>query len=156
VTFTATLTGGANGEIITFYNGAASIGTGTISSGKATLTISTLAVGSQTITASYPGDGNYTGSTSAGLTQVVNKVAVGLAIGSSLNPSTYLSSITITVTTTPVLGVIPTGTVTLTDGSTTLATLTLGATGSAAYTTSALTAGSHPIAGTYNGNGNYF
>jgi hypothetical protein len=48
------------------------IGTGTLNAfGMATFTTSTLSVGVHTITAVYNGDGNFTGSTSAQLFQVV-------------------------------------------------------------------------------------
>lgn len=53
-----------NGEIITFYDGVTSIGTGTTSGGMATLVI-TLPSGTHSITASYPGDANDLSSTSS-------------------------------------------------------------------------------------------
>ena len=46
----------SNGELVTFYNGATSLGTGALNNGVATLSVSTLPVGSDSITASYPGD----------------------------------------------------------------------------------------------------
>jgi len=52
-----------------------------------------------------------------------------------------------------VTGSSPTGTVTFRDGSTILGTGTLTAAGTATFTTSSLTVGSHPITATYNGNG---
>jgi hypothetical protein len=73
VTFTATVSPSVpNGETVTFYNGGASIGTGTTSSSHATLTTSALPVGSDSITAAYAGDSSYNASTSGVLTQVVN------------------------------------------------------------------------------------
>jgi len=159
VSIAVTPSGNANGTptgTVACYEGSTNDGTATLSSGNGLVNISGLTVGSHSFYATYSGDSIFNGSTSSTITITVNKVAVGLAIGSSLNPSTYLSSVIITVTATGISGVIPTGTVTLTDGSTTLATITLDATGKATYTTSTLTAGSHPIAGTYNGDGNYF
>jgi hypothetical protein len=159
VSVAVTPSGNANGTptgTVACYEGSTNDGTATLSSGNGLVNISGLTVGSHSFYATYSGDSIFNGSTSSTITITVNKVAVGLAIGSSLNPSTYLSSVIITVTATGISGVIPTGTVTLTDGSTTLATITLDATGKATYTTSTLTAGSHPIAGTYNGDGNYF
>jgi len=59
VTFAATITSGSavpNGEVVTFYNGATEIGTGTTTSGVATLTTSFPTPGKYVIEASYPGD----------------------------------------------------------------------------------------------------
>lgn len=79
VTFTATVTsnaaaGNPTGSV-TFFDGGAGIGEGTLSGeGVATFTTSSLAVGSHTITAKYNGDDNFSSSTSTPLTQVVNDV----------------------------------------------------------------------------------
>src|SRR5260221_12183671 len=83
ITFTATVTksGGPNTPTgtVTFKDGASTIGTGGLSGsgGIATATFSTssLSVGSHSITAVYPGDGNFTGSTSSALTQNVDASA---------------------------------------------------------------------------------
>jgi hypothetical protein len=57
---------------VTFLDGATALGTGTLNaSGIATFTTSTLALGNHSISATYPGDLNYTASTSAVLIQVV-------------------------------------------------------------------------------------
>ncbi len=76
VTLTATVaavspgSGTATGTV-TFFNGTASLGTGTLSDGVATFTTTTLAVGTNSITAVYAGDTNFTTSTSAAVSQVV-------------------------------------------------------------------------------------
>jgi len=59
VTFTAKVVSNPsvpNGEVVTFYNGATKIGTGTTSNGAASLTTSFSTAGKYTIKASYPGD----------------------------------------------------------------------------------------------------
>lgn len=71
VTFTATISGGPTGTV-TFYDGGASIGTGTINGTTATLTTSSLIAGSHTITASWPGNSSYSAVTSGAITQVVS------------------------------------------------------------------------------------
>jgi hypothetical protein len=73
VTFTATVSGagGVPTGTVTFYNGSASIGTGTLANGVATLTTSFGSTGTATITATYGGDTNFTGSTSAPLTETI-------------------------------------------------------------------------------------
>ena len=73
VTFTATVSGagGVPTGTVTFYNGLASIGTGTLANGVATLTTSFGSTGTAIITAIYGGDTNFTGSTSAPLTETI-------------------------------------------------------------------------------------
>ena len=64
------------------------------------------------ITASYGGDGNFTGSTSAGLPQVVNKAMATTTVTTS-GPSVYGQPVTLTATISPPAGSpIPTGSVT--------------------------------------------
>ena len=75
VTFTATVKSSTTGTptgSVTFKDGANVLSTGTLSSGKASFATSTLANGSHSITVVYAGDSNFTGSTSAALTQTVN------------------------------------------------------------------------------------
>jgi hypothetical protein len=57
---------------VTFKDGGAAIGTGTVSGGKATFTTSTLTAGAHNVTAVYGGDTNFAGSTSPVLVQNVN------------------------------------------------------------------------------------
>jgi hypothetical protein len=83
--------------------------------------------------------------------------ATTVTLGSSLPVSTFGQSVTFTATITPVTPTsapAPTGTVTFTDGATTLATVPV-AGSSAGFTTSSLTAGSHSITATYGGDSLY-
>ena len=154
VTFTATVEDpGATGTV-TFRDGAATLGSGTLSGGSpntATYTTSALGGGPHSITAAYSGDGNFLTSTSGVLTQTVNKASTTTDVHSSLPTSTYGNSVTFTAT---VTGVGATGTVTFMDGVTSFGTGTLSS-GSAAYTTSALGAGGRLITAVYNGDGNF-
>jgi hypothetical protein len=74
VTFKATVTSAAgtppNGEIVTFKNGSAVLGTVSLSGGSATLTTSSLPAGSFTIAATYPGDSTFAASTSPSVKQL--------------------------------------------------------------------------------------
>ena len=150
VTFTATVTAGATGTV-TFKEGTTTLGTGTLGNGTATLSLSTLAVGNHSITAVYAGDTNFTGSTSGAFTQTVKQSgSTTSALSSSLNPSTYGTSVTFTATVTAGA----TGTVTFKDGSTTLGTGTI-SNGTATFSTSALDAGSHSITAVYGGDANF-
>jgi hypothetical protein len=75
VTFTATVSSGSGTPTgtVTFMDGAASIGTGTLNgSGIATFSTSSLAAGGHSITAGYGADNNFAGSTSSTLTQTVS------------------------------------------------------------------------------------
>src|SRR5882762_3129316 len=73
-----------------------------------------------------------------------------VTVASSINPSTFGSSVKFTATVTPSTCA---GGVTFLDGGSTLGTGTLGS-GKATFSTSALTAGSHLITASYNGNSN--
>jgi len=156
VTFTVTITAVAPGVgvptgTVTFLDGATPIGTGTLNgSGVATFSTSTLAVGTHPISTSYPGDGNFNGSTSNTVNQVVSQIATTTSLVSSVNPSTVGQSVTFTATVTPAGAGTPTGTVTFFDGATPLGTSPLVGT-TATFSTSALSVGTHPITATYSG-----
>jgi hypothetical protein len=131
---------------------AASVFTPQTSSSGA-LSLTTLAVGTHTITARYSGDGNYSADTSAAVTVTVNQAVSTTAVTSSANPSSAGQSLTLTAKVTS-SGPTPTGKVTFTSGSTTLATVPLSG-GSAAYTTSSFTnAGTFTITASYAGDAN--
>ena len=74
VTFTASVTSTASipPGVVTFKDGTITLGTGTLSSGKATFSTSALSVGTHSITAVYGATTNFSSSTSAVLSQVVN------------------------------------------------------------------------------------
>jgi len=152
VTFTATISPSVpDGETVTFYDGGTTIGTGSTSGGVATFTTSALAVGGHSITSNYPGDSNYSASTSSTLTQTVNQVSTTTALASSLNPSVIGSSVTFTATISPS---VPDGeTVTFYDGGTAIGSGTTSG-GKAPCTTTALAVGSHSVTATYVGDAN--
>jgi parallel beta-helix repeat protein len=152
VTFTATVSGGTSPTgTVQFLDGATSLGTVALAGNTAALTTSALAVGTHPITAVYSGDVDDTSSTSAPVSQVVNAAAPGAtatSLVSSLNPSTVGQAVTFTATVSG--GTSPTGNVQFREGATVLATVPLaGAT--AAFTTSALSAGVHVITADYAG-----
>ncbi len=158
VTFTATLQFTSSGTptgTVTFYDGSISIGTGTVANGSAQLTISSLQIGTQSITATYSGDANFSGSTSAALSQVVNLGPTTTAVTSSSNPATVAFNITFTVNVYPAYGGTPTGLVTLFDGATSLGSVSLtnqNGQNYAQFTLSTLSTGSHSMTAKYNGN----
>lgn len=79
VTLTALVSspGGLPSGSVTFMDGSNALGTGTLNSnGVASFSTSGLSVGSHSITVSYGGDTNFTSSTSAALSQIVNPVSI--------------------------------------------------------------------------------
>jgi hypothetical protein len=156
VTLTATVTsaGGTPTGSVTFYDGASSLGSVALAAGSAQLITSSLTAGLHSLTASYGGDAGHSASSSASVAQTVSKIATTTSVGSNNNPSTLGSSVTFTATVSAISGT-PAGSVTFADGASTLAVISLVG-GSASYTTSALTGGSHTINATYGGNGTYF
>ena len=157
VTFTATVTPSVSGVptgLVQFYDGATLLGTVALVSGKATLTSTTLPVAADAIKAVYLGGGIYAGSTSPILTQTVKRGNTATTLVSSLNPSSFGQSVTFTATVTSAYGV-PTGPVTFAVNGTTVATVALSG-GHAAYSTTALTPGTHFITATYPNSTDYY
>jgi len=169
VTFTA-VASRADGVVptgtVTFEDGAATIGTGTLdATGTATFTTAALAVGTHTIAAVYSGDGNSLTSTSAALTETVQQIQTATAIAASSNPSPAGAALQLTATVTATslnstgtvvaTGGAFSGTVTFMDGATSLGTGTVSAAGVATLTLSTLSVGPHNIIATFGGNTNY-
>ena len=113
-----------------------------------------LAVGQHTLTATFtPQDTTDYTTATATVTLTVNSVTPTLGLTASPNPAFALNPVTLTATiasfATP-----PTGTVTFYDGTTQLGTGTV-ASGSATYSATTLTAGTHSITATYSGDSSY-
>jgi hypothetical protein len=157
VTFTATVSPVSGtiptGELVTFNDTTQGVvlGTAPVSSGVATFTISTLSLGSHSIKALYPGDGTFA-SSSATLSQVVQRYPATISLSSSLNPSVMGQSVSFAATVSTTDGV-PTGTVTfIQNGPTgeTTATVTLN-NGQATYTKIFGLAGTKTLTVSYSG-----
>lgn len=148
VTFTAAVTPSAATGTVQFYDGAALLGTSTLTNGIATYSTSSLAVGTHSITANYTGNATYGASNSTALSQAV-KNAVGLTAG-------YQSPIVAgqTETVTANMNSSATGTVTFSNGGTVLATVPVSA-GTASYASSSLTQGTTTIGISYSGDSNF-
>lgn len=126
----------------------------------------TLPLGNYAVTASFdgldPANSNepiYAPITSGPVSVTVNQSTTKTSIVSSLNPTFYGQSVTLTATVASQVTIrevgtqAPAGTVTFYDGSRDLGTVNLDLTGVASITTNALTAGSHSIRVVYNGDG---
>jgi len=116
--------------------------------------------GTVTIGASYSGDTNLSPGT-ASLQLTVGKCSPGAYLASSPSSPAYGTVLTLGALVLGATGVPnPTGTVTFSDGPTTLATLTLGSDGRATLlapsaSAAALASGTHTITAVYNGDANY-
>ncbi len=159
VTFTATVTAAAPGAgnpsgTVTFTIDSVNVATVALSGGSATYSTSSLVVGSHPVSVTYSGDGNFNAGTGS-VTQIVNKPPSATSVTATPNPSVFGQSVTFTATVTPVLGgPTPTGLVTFTiDGATAGSAALSG--GSASFSTSALSAGAHPVVVTYGGDVNF-
>lgn len=152
VTFTATLMVNGNaagaGQTISLSLNGQTIPLRTNASGVASYSISTLAPGSYPVTASFAGNANVQAA-SAGLTEVINALPTVTVLAVSPNPQYATLPVTMTANVSVSGGAITSGTVTFLDGTTPLATQPVTA-GSAAYTTTMLAVGTHPITATYN------
>ena len=158
VTFTATVsatppaTGIPSGQV-TFYDGSTPIDTETLVDGSATYTTSALAVGGHTITIHYSGDSTFVSGNSTAITQTVDQADTATTVTPSVNPTDYGQPVTFTATVSaasPGSGT-PSGQVTFYDGTTAVDTETLKS-GTAGYTTSALSLAGHSITAKYLGN----
>ncbi len=163
VTFAVTVSAVTSGlpvptETVELFDGSNEIGSATLDNGAASFNVSTLAVGNHSITAQYLGDGNFSGSTSPVMSQVVNQDASTSQLVSSANPSVFKQAVSFTDTVSaaaPGSGT-PTGTVqfqikgadfgsavTLVDGVAT------------SNSTSTLAIGSYVVTAIYSGDGNF-
>ncbi|MDP9038675.1 MAG: Ig-like domain repeat protein [Acidobacteriota bacterium] len=142
---------GSNGTptgSVTFKDGTTTLSTVALASGTASYTTTALATGSHSLTASFTGDSIYGAVTSSTQTLVVALVTPTVTLTA---PGTALvgASVALSASVAGTPGT-PTGSVTFKDGTTVLATATL-ASGTASYTTTALTAGAHSITASYSG-----
>jgi len=155
--------GGTPTGSVQFYDGSTLLGTAALNgSGTASITLvgaTSLAVGSHSLTMQYGGDSQFNSGTSTQVTHVVTKASsssvVTTTVTSSLNPSVYGDSVTLSIHVSSSVGVQPTGTVSVMDGTTSLGTPALDGSGNAIITVPAFTAGVHTIVVTYSGDSNY-
>jgi hypothetical protein len=85
----------------------------------------------------------------------VTQIPTTLAL--TANPASATAGTPVTITATvsyPATRLLPSGTMTIKDGSTTIATLAL-VDGAASFTTSTLAVGTHPLSASYSGDANF-
>ena len=166
VTFTATVSATTLGAgtptgTVNFFDGVTNIGSGILNgAGVASFTTSALSVSAgHSITAVYGGDANYITSTSAPVSQAVNKDNTSTAVTSSVNPSVFGQAVAFTATvgaSAPGSGT-PSGTVNFFDGVTNIGSGILNGAGVATFNTNALAVSppNHSITAVYGGDGSF-
>jgi sugar lactone lactonase YvrE len=158
VTLSATITPGVATSApsptgtVSFTDGAKVLGSSQLNAGAASFSTSTFSAGSHTITAIFSGDSDYSGN-SGSFTQVVNKATPTVTLTVQPNPIVLGQPAVLTATVNSSAGV-PTGTVTITDNSTSLGNAPVNASGVATLTVT-LTGGSHALLAQYNGDANF-
>jgi trimeric autotransporter adhesin len=156
VAATSPATGTPTGSV-EFFNGATSLGTGTISGGIAMIETSALATGGNSITAHYSGDSNFTSSISPAVTVTVADTATTTTTV-TFSPTTPApvagQSVALTATVAPVGTGSPTGTVEFFNGTTLLGTQTLTG-GVATLNTTTLPVAANSITAVYSGDSSF-
>jgi hypothetical protein len=141
---------------VTFTDGTTALGTEAVNTTTNTATLVTAALkgGAYTITAAYNGSGDDSASTGT-LKQTVSKAATRTTVVSSLNPSTFGTSVTFTATVIGANGGAITGAVEFLDGKVKLGTVLL-VSGNThpKFSTASLATGNHAITAVYGGNVN--
>ena len=140
---------------VTFMDGTQTLGTSDVdNAGVASITTASLSGGTHAITAVYGGATEFAPSTSSVTNQIVNPASTTTTLIPSATQATFGQSRGLQSDCHRRHGT-PSGTVTFKDGSAVLATISLDASGSATYTSSALTAGAHSLVAIYNGSDSY-
>ncbi len=158
VTFTASvlqpgITGTPEG-LVTFRDGANTLGISQLSGGRASLTATVLTVGRHIITADYAGGANATPSTSPTLLQTVTPIGLTLGLTASPNSAREGDTVNLLLTLAASGKVFPAGgTASFFDGTALLGTLPAVNT-SVVLPVKGLTLGSHTITATYSSPGN--
>lgn len=155
VTLSARITGtGAQptGNVL-FLDGSMTLANVTVIDGTASFSTPSLSIGSHVITLSYTGDATHSASATASLIERVQQ-STTTTIVSGGSPSIVSNAVTFTATVRGASGLAITGSVSFYDAATLLGTSPLGAAGTAILQTSSLSAGTHLIAASYQGDDN--
>jgi Bacterial Ig-like domain (group 3) len=159
ITMTATLSSSFTlpTGTIAFLAGSKALATVPVASnGVASAMVNTLGPGTYTITAAYSGSTEYAGSTSNAITLVVATMSTATTLSAEPNPVCLGQPVAFQVGVASITtsSSVPTGTIQILDGTTSLGTATLSG-GKATFSTSTLTLGSHTITAVYSGDSNF-
>jgi hypothetical protein len=124
--------------------------------GQATTTISSLGAGAYSVVATYQASTTFATSSSAAVNETVVGAESVTSLNASPNPATAGQTVTLTATVHAAQGsAIPTGMATFSDGSTPLGSAPLNSSGTATFSTSSLSMGTHTITASYGGSANF-
>ncbi|HLW54739.1 MAG TPA: Ig-like domain repeat protein [Candidatus Angelobacter sp.] len=154
LTFSATVSSSSATGTVTFFDGSVPLSSAPLSSGTASFTTSILGAGSHSITAQYSGDANFNGSTSAAFIENVAKAGTQVELELAVGDTAFVVGTTLSFQAT-VSPNTATGSMTFFDGTTMIAGPIPLTNGSATFTTSTLSVGSHSIRAQYSGDANY-
>jgi len=140
---------------VNYLEGAQLLGVAPVlSSGEATLPVSFTTLGTHQVTAAYLGDGSFN-PRNVSAVQQVNQAPVDVELVPSTSSADPGESVTFTATLTPAYGGTPSGTVTLIEGSNSIADQPLSGTDTVKFAVSTLPVGIHSLVATYSGDANY-
>jgi hypothetical protein len=140
---------------VQFTAGSMNIGSAPTLLGRATVKTSSLTPGTYEVVASFTGQVGSTSSQSTPVALTVTQIPTTLAL--TANPASATAGTPVTITATvsyPATSLLPSGTMTIKVGSTTIATLAL-VDGAASFTTSTLAVGTHSLSASYSGDANF-
>jgi hypothetical protein len=142
------------GGTVTFYDGATSLGTVTLNvDGSAATSSVSFQAGTHAITAVYSGNSDFSPSTSAAYSLVVNPDPTLTVLSAAPNPAQFGAPVLFNAAVSSIA--IPAGTVTFFDAGTAIGTAAIDANGNASFVTSSLAVGTHAITASYAGNANF-
>lgn len=122
------------------------------SSGNASFVTSSLAAGSHMLTAIYSGNATFASSASTTVTEVINALSTATTLTAAPNPASTGQSVTLSATVSPAPTGSPLGSINFMDGETLLGTVNINSSGTASFSISILSAGSHTLTAVYSGN----
>ena len=150
---TATTATGSITFLDTYASTTTTLATTPLSSNTATLPWLTLPTGIHTITATYPGDLTHTSAQSTAFILTITPAPTHTSLNLPTSPATLPATVSAQVASTTTG--IPTGTLTLLDAATPIATTTLTAAGAATFLIPTLTPGNHTLTAAYAGDPNF-
>jgi hypothetical protein len=144
---------------VAFIAGSLTLATATVGpTGLASASISTLGAGTYPITAVYSADTHFAASESLPVDEVVTALPITLTLTAVPNPGYVGQLVQLNATVPAIAGTTPTyptGTITFLDAGSPIGTAALNAKGIAAFSTSTLAVGTHPLTSTFAATGSF-
>ncbi len=128
---------------------------GAITKGAYNADLGTLAVGSHSMNGTYSGDSNYKANTFTPVPLTVTKAETTVVLSASSTAVLYGSTLNVGIYVQPAFSGLPTGNLTLWDGSNLVSSETLDATGRASISLNSLSIGDHTFTAKYAGDSNF-